>query len=328
MYNSNEDLFKNKKLKDILEEIEKIRDSSECLFKDIKVKCEYCKNKKLSKNHMIQKSNYLKSISQNGKVMTSNIEEKDFYIYGRKLKETSIKKAQRYKVLCSAHDKDLFKNIENGEKFDKNNKAQCFEFALRAFIFDYSQQIMKSNFSFRKIWDKRHEYELRYYHENFLRLKEYYINNDWDSIESYVIKLDKKISFISCCYIYPLVDFKKKYKGYIKEKIFLNVFPNERESFILISYFKNDKQCKKLCDQFDKMLRKNYDLEEYFNKIIASQDKNLVINPKWWKVLSDEEQKDFYSYSCMMKRCSLKNLSKLLFKLKFKKAKFNLFQEV
>lgn len=325
MYKKEDDLL-NKKQSDIISNIEKIRDGSECLFKNIKYKCDGS----IEKNHLIQEKNYLSSISYNNKVMSCNVEDENYYRFGRKLREVSIKRAQRYKVLCGIHDKKLFSAIENTEKFDINNKEQCFQFALRAFIFTYSQNIVRQNFKLNnKYIEAIAEISQKRYDELMERFKQCYLNDEWSEIETYSIVLDKKIKFISCSSFYPFIDLKKIYKGYVKEEAFFNVFPQNDKTYILISYFKGSNYCRNLCKQLEEYVKKNRykSIEKYFNKILVCQDINLVLGPQLWNSWSKKEQQDFYRYAHKLKRPSYKNFMFLVFMLAFKNSKFDLFKD-
>ncbi|WP_346920723.1 hypothetical protein [Clostridium sp. UBA7339] len=329
VYKKEDDLL-NKDRKRIISTINEFRDESKCMFNDIKFKCNSEDKKGLKKNHLIQMRNYLDSIAYNGKVMICNIEDENYYRYGRKMREVHVKKAHRYKVFCEVHDKKLFDSIENGKEFNINNKEQCFQFALRAFTFDYSRNCIKNNFSSgNKYIDRVAELSLNKSNKVFERFKQCYVEDEWSEIETYSIILDKKIKFISCCCFYPFIDLKRIYKGYVKEEAFFNIFPQGNKTYIVISYFKDSNHCRKLCKQIDEYAKKNkYEvIEKYFSKILACQDINLTLGPQLWNSWSEKEQEDFYRYAHKLKAASYKNFSSLMSMLVFKNNKFHLFKD-
>jgi hypothetical protein len=329
MYKKEYDLL-NKNTKSAISKNAQLREESKCLFNDIKFKCNNEEKKRLKKNHLIQRRNYLDRIAYNGKVMICNVEDEDYYRYGRKMTKVHVKRAHRYKVFCDVHDKKLFDSIENGNEFNINNKEQCFQFALRAFTFDYSKNCIKNNFSSgNKYIDGVAEISLNRRNKLFERFKKCYIQDEWDEIETYNIILDKRIDFISCSCFYPFTDLKRIYKGYVKEEAFFNIFPQGNKAYIVISYFKDSKYCRKLCKQIDEYVKKNkYEvIERYFNKILVCQDINLTLGPQLWNSWSEEEQQDFYRYAHKLKVSSYKKFISLMGMLIFKNSKFDLFKD-
>ncbi|WP_432664490.1 hypothetical protein R9X47_28675 [Wukongibacter baidiensis] len=332
MYDKKNDIY-NEKTKKNLRIIKEARKKNECLFKNVKIKCD-CNNDKLKTqgNHLIAKSKYLECISQNDEVMIFNIESADYYRLGRKLLRCNIKKAHKYRVLCGQHDKGLFEKIENGNEFDEKNKQQCFEFALRAFIFYYSEQLIKNNVqTMNQIFEARAKLSLNYHASTLDKFKYCYENSVWDALETYSIVLDKKIEFISCSCFYPIIDINNRYKGYVKDNIFFNIFPRNEDSIILISYFKDSsKHCKNLCKEIDKYVnRKQYkQLERYLSKMIIAQDKSITLNPLLWEKWSEKQQNNFYKYAHLFKKGKIREVIKDALYFKFSKPKFNLFDEL
>lgn len=310
--------------------VKSARNQAECLFKDIKIKCS-CNNEniKTQGNHLIQKHKYLKGIARKNIVMCFSIEKDQYYRLGRQLLQCNVKNTHKYNVFCGQHDKDLFSKIENGNIFNPDNKQQCFQFALRAFTFNFSEQLVKNNLTLTsRSSELRASIELDYDKSILKKFQHYYKNGIWDAVETYTIILDKKIKFISCSSFYPFLKMNKFPNGNVMDKLFFNIFPHEEKSFINISYFKGAKQCEKLCKQLDKYVKKNRfkEIEYYLSKMIVSHDKHIVLSPELWESWSEEQQNDFYKYAHLFKDFKLINLPKACYILGFKKPIFDLFR--
>lgn len=312
-----------------LEKLYCLRKNSTCLFNDVeKVNCK-CE-KKTKENHLIQKAYYLKSIAKNGRVITFNDEEKSFYDRYMHSQERNINKINKFNVFCGNHDKDLFFDIENGNEFNKDNKKQCFQFALRAFTFNFSKICVRSNFKLRNIvFEKRGYITLERDMLTLEKFKECYKNDKYDEIETVVIELDKKIKWISCSCFYPFFDINHIYRGYINDKIFFNIFPNKEKSLIIMSYFKkSSKHCKKFCRRMEQYSKKNQKkLERYITKIICIHDKNIVLGPELYDRWSESEKKSFLEYNFLFRRPGIKNTIKGLMISFIGKPKFTLFED-
>lgn len=308
--------------------LKKFRNSNECLFKDIVIKCNSQGKRKIEKNHIIPKSSYLERISSNNKVMVFDFENHDYLKRKRKLTERNIKNANTYQVLCGEHDKFLFSEIENGKIFDENNKKQMFQFALRAFLFSFSERQVKSNFDgiVRNIGNKVANVHLEIDKKRLEKYKEYLKYEKWYSIETIIIKLDRKINFISCYYGQP----KLGLYGPIKlggGKISINIFPENQKTIILLSFLKDDpdyKAMKKHCEKLSAYARKNEKkFINYMNKFIIAFDHNIAINPEYWELKARKD--DFYEIAHMFPKCkSVHKFFILLVKLKIRKCKFDL----
>lgn len=308
--------------------LKKYRNSSECLFKDIVIKCHSQGKRKVEKNHIIPKSSYLERIASNGKVMVFDFENHNYLKRKRKLTERNIKNANTYQVLCGEHDKLLFSEIENGKKFDENNKKQIFQFALRAFLFSFSERQIKSNFNniVSNTGNKVANVHLEIEEKRLEKYKEYFKYEKWDSVETTIIRLERKINFISCYYGEPKLGLHWPIKlG--SGKVSINIFPENQETIILLSFLKDDnnyKAMKKYCEKLSVYARKNEKkFINYMNKVIIAFDHNIAINPEYWEM--KERKDDFYEIAHMFPKCkSVHNFLILLVKLKIKKCKFDL----
>lgn len=116
----------------------------------------------------------------------------------------------------------------------------------------------------------------------------------YDDIKTEVIEIKGCIRVANFTCISPNFDMNGKRIKNIKEKrmrrIFITIFPTEHKSYILLSYSSEDSKIyKNLIDQL-----RTEDIEKikfYFNYMILLYSENVVISPKLWNSLPDNEQK-------------------------------------
>lgn len=313
--------------------VRRIRHNNECLFKNIVTECSTKGKHKTEKNHLIQKSLYLKRISHKDKVMVFDFENRDYIKNEGKLVIRNIKNANTFHVLCGNHDRILFDEIENGNKFDENNQKQLFQFALRAFIFFFSSTELKSKFdSIASEGAKRVANAHLNMNQQRLELyKKAVSEQKWDSVETKIIRINSKIEFITCYAGAPNLGFVLPVR-FTSSLISLNIFPDKDDAIILLSYLKDDasanaasKFCRKLVKLSKKSRKKFLD---YVSKFVIAFDHNIAINPIYWENLNDKEKENFYELAHIFPKCKTIKEGLIGFiKLKYKKSIFNLFSE-
>lgn len=311
---------------DNYKKLKQLRYNNECLFKEIDIQCGSQGKCKTEKNHLIQKASYLERISDEGKVLVFDFENINYVKEGRKLVKKRIKIANTFHVLCGKHDTYLFNEIENGKAFDENNKKQLFQFALRAFIFSLSEDIMKNNF--KNIMKDNISNEIASVHlkSNHKRLecyKKLLQNQEWDGIETKVIKLNRESNFISCVCKTPNYGFLFPIR-FTNCKISFNIFPDNGRTIIILSYLKEDimaKDAEKYCNKLVNLSEKNEEkFVRYINKFIAAFDHNIAISPAFWENLNEKEKEDFYEIAHIFPKCKTFFSGCIgFFKLKLKK---------
>lgn len=308
--------------KENLKEIHRKRKQSACLF-DGKLKT--------SENHAISKSGYLKRISINNKVCVFDIEKGDFYKIGKKLSLKNIKNANKYRVFSSKYDDFLFSEIENNKSFNENNKEQLFQFAFRAFVFEYSKELMKDGLCLVNGYlEGVSQYDLLKKSTELKYFKESYENKNWEIVEHRVIRIKRKINFISSCFIVPIVDISNKVLIFsnIIDDIAFNVFPDNDGSVILISFLKKSR--KKTYQYVDKLTyylkNKEKIATKYLTKILLSSDHNITFSPQYIDNLSELNKSYLYYYSNYFRnnQGNFKPFIKI-FKYKYANKEFDLF---
>lgn len=315
-----------------ISKVHRIRRNNICLFHNITCLCRSNGNLHTEKNHIISKSSILKTFSSQNRVMIFDIEQKDYYKNGGKLVERNINNANVYRVLCGNHDRLLFNKIENNIPFDLMDKEQCFQYALRAFLFYYSEGQIKENFH---LVDSVYEIVAKNQNsinKNILNLfKKSYENKNWNVVETKVITLPWKVEFASCFYTRPIWGINKMFVLSCRNIAF-NVFPQGDETIIIMSYLKGythsiENYCEKLIeysknDNADKLLK-------YLNKIIIVYDKNIALNPQLVNKQIDKMD-SFYEFSHLFKQNNrgFWNLLWKTLKMNFKFCKFDLFMRL
>lgn len=314
-------------------QIKKLRKSNECLFRNIGIECSNKGKHETEENHLIQKASYLERIACKNKVMIFDFENRDYIKNGRQLVKRNIRSANTYHVLCGNHDKYLFNEIENGKKFDESNPKQLFQFALRAFIFHFSEEELKNKFD-NIVTAEANKVAAAHLELNKKRLeiyKEAVSKGKCDSVETKVIRLKSKVEFISCYAGTPNLGFVFPIR-FINCMISLNIFPEDDDTIILLSYLKEDiyaNTAAKFCNKLEKLYQNNAKkFLQYINKFVIAFDHNIAINPTYWEKLSDREQKDFYEMAHIFPKCkSIKAGLKGYLKLRYKKYCINLFSK-
>lgn len=289
--------------------LKRIRRENECLFEGVAFQCARQGKCKTEKNHLIQKSSYLERISHRGRVLVFDFENRDYIKNSRKLAERAIKKANTFHVLCGEHDKYLFDEIENDKAFDENNKKQLFQFALRAFIFSLSEELMKDNFENimnDDISNKVAKVHLKINNERLETYKKLLQNQEWDGVETKVIKLNRESNFISCVYKTP--NYGLVFPIQLTNcGISFNAFPNNGKTIVMLSYLKGDvtaKGAERYCNKLVKLAEKNEEkFVRYMNKFIAAFDHNIAISPVFWDDLNESEKQNFYEIAQIFPKC-------------------------
>ena len=316
---------------DNIKKLKGLRNSSECLFNgDPKIKCNSQGKFNNEKNHIISKSSYLERIADNKQVMVFAWEEPDYYKNNGELQKRNIKNANTYRVFCGEHDKMLFNEIENNKQFDENNSKQLFQFALRAFSFEYAHNSYKRYFDnlvpehFNRVAEAHFICDTRHMSE----FKHLYETENWCGVEHTLIKLRMKIDFISCFSLRPIWDINRMYI-LSTHKVAVNVFPEKDCTIILLSRLAK-KSCaiEKYCNNLFKTAIKNEaKFIEYMNKFIISSDMNIAIRPKLWESFSKTEREHFYECALFLRKnnSNILNLFFKALKYNFYSCKINLF---
>ncbi|MBY0118352.1 hypothetical protein [Paenibacillus xylanexedens] len=333
-----------------IKRLRQLDDHQVCLFENIKHVCEgHQKNKLTIGSHIIAENDYLSRIaSKDNKVLVYNIRHESYYEKEKRGRVEDLltpvltnHAANTRNMLCGKHDASLFDKIENGNRFDEhgeNFKQQSFQFALRAFIFDYMHEKNVNDKGIKTGHSEganfRASIGLSYREKYFKKFQKAYSENDWDCIETKVITIDKKVNFISCFSFFPVNYLKFRYSGHVNDKLFLNIFPENDKTKVVISYFKDGSvHCKRLSDLLYKLYlrKKSKKIEGFLTRCVLLYDLKVTYNPDYIKRLfKDETRKmQFFKFSFHLRKAReisdvYKNFLSIFV---FEKLKLNLFDD-
>lgn len=287
--------------------------------------CFYCGSSDVINAHSIQNNRILSKISKNGHVLSVEYGMEDM-ILKPELKEIGKKKASTFTGFCNFHDTEIFQPIEL-QDYETENRKQEYLFAYRALSKEFHAKKTGINI-FNKILNmsKDELKELQEYcglpkkeiNKEFLKpplegtkdsieeLKSLRIrmNKNLDNEKHYkimtnVIKFPKEhhIAVSSSFFIghdvegnviNDLIRFKNV------KPLFLTIFPQNGNTYILFSYLKNDKN---YFDFIENQIM-NKDLEKkktIISNILAINVENIFFSPKLWNNINTENKERFIS---------------------------------
>ncbi|MFD2216474.1 hypothetical protein [Metabacillus endolithicus] len=117
-------------------------------------------------------------------------------------------------------------------------------------------------------------------------------------IETCIIKLPEQIKFANYAYIAPDYDLdgrriKHTIKG-VMHRVAITVFPEETQSYILLSCLESEKAIYKTL--FNQLQNSSVDkIKFYFSMILPLYSENMVLSPNIWNNW-DEETRKAYTY--------------------------------
>lgn len=246
--------------------------------------------------HSIQNNRILNRISKDNHLyyFSTSISKKGPAI---ELKKISKNKASTFFGFCDHHDTELFKPIELRDY--TNDMEQNFLFAFRAHAIEYHRKIRKLN-HFREILKinpsqllytqgvylyRVHSMDVADCEKNHLVFKNDFMLKDYSRIRTIYRKLDYEISFATSSSFAVRLDLEGNLMNDIYSvddeympSIYLNVFPVENRTNIIISHHLEDEiKYKKYFDQIE--LLSNDELVSYLNYLIIEYTENIFFNP-------------------------------------------------
>lgn len=265
------------------------------------------------KAHSVQNNRILRQIADNGYVIQlqhGNIDD-GFVIQpklvGRKIATVSTN-------FCGFHDTTIFLSIESRD-YKKNNKEQEFLFAYRAFAREYHVKHEATNLlrNAKKIPNVNRDYLEYSLQGSQLTLKQMAREKNWwnnslkkqdfDAIGTFVIELHGKYEIaVSSAFAmeYDLQGNKINDFSDLDRDLkfsFLTVFPQGNKTFILLSFYQQDKR---LFSFINNQIKKRSVAEQkhIVSNLILSHVENLVLSPRTWSSFTKEKQdfvKEFFS---------------------------------
>lgn len=288
---------------DIDFEEDKTRDNLEKQYKETNIKIHNSRKKVVIKNclfpnckkktiasHAISESCILKQLAENGHVYSYT---KDATGVTHMVKR-GIHQATTFNGFCSEHDSKLFEKIDNLKTpFDDET---LFLMSYRSLCATY-QSIFEEN-KFEKfigfdLCSASLLPNLNYCKHKFDILL---IQNRYDLIHNYIFVFDYKINFAGSA-VYTLYDnLNNDCLLHIYPNLFINIFPFQEKSYVVLSWFKDDDDVFKSFIQRIINLPKDK-LTQYFSGLIIYNKQNFVIKPSVWENLKDKHYKLIYHIS-------------------------------
>ena len=216
-------------------------------------------NKKSINSHILQKNGILSTIADNNRhvweMIINQFKEPHF-----QFKKTGINDVYSFKCFCNEHDSNLFKKIEKG-KIDFKDYESCLLFTLRTIyneIFRKEVNLKLYQCLHNKIPEK---FDNPYFHE-FVRQEDLGLkdlkkeeNDIWNDInngtKSFVFEHRHIPKIDACLSAFYNYDTSEEMQNYINKygvdmerisSIFINCFPYNNSSILLMGYNKKDEK--------------------------------------------------------------------------------------
>jgi len=274
---------------------------------------------KIIKAHSIQRSKILKKISNNGLIKTLELITENGNLMTN-FENVGIKKFSTFNGFCGKHDKEIFQPIEN--KLFNGELEQKYIYAYRAITKEYhtikESIYITDNQLTKAINDKKNELKLKLEIKLFQSaisiielediikfFQDNIINKNFNGIKHHHIILEQEYP-IACCSIFiPYYDFLGNSLFSEEEKqqmalnptnlndskyLFVNIFPENGKTNILISYFKNQKKRYKF---LNKLLKIDINkLKIAISDMMINYIENIAFSPKYIEDKFSEKETD------------------------------------
>lgn len=272
-------------------------------------------NIKISHAHSIQNNRFLKQFAEKGDVLVIDSNTTDFST----LQKKGRKKATTFLGFCNHHDTNLFKPIELGDY--EGNEQQNFLFAYRGFAKEYfaKKKVVNEFEAKLKIWNKVsnpddfiaeckktsntliYAYQLILSKMEPLRIEmnEGLDKQIYDGLVTEIIKFPEEYKFAISSFFYIATDVKGNVvNDFSKQPLvirpfFLNVFPQNGETFVLMSYFKRHSKVFEFVK--DDIVDNDVEIQKkIISNMIAIYVDNIAMSPKSWRNIPEESQRGFH----------------------------------
>ena len=278
-------------------------DEARCFLKKHKKKLEFCLHEgsdcsgKIIKSHSIQNNKILSKLAVEGHVYCVGYDADSFA--GIDLKKRGRNDATTSTCFCQKHDTEIFKNIER-KKYEYSDE-QNFLYAYRAFskaYYDKLEELATQQCLFESCHQQFIESEqverlrgsILGTHDNE-EIKALFNSaldqSDYDAVETVAASLDYEIKFATsfmCPLSYDLrgnlINDVYSLKDSMKN-IFVNIFPENGNTYILISWLKIDSNAyEQFKEQFIELQKDRSQFINALNNMVACQSDNFAISPE------------------------------------------------
>ena len=283
-----------------------MKDENECLGKIVEA-------------HSIQNNRFLKKISRNGYVYYFDTGMNDDNQLISTFEEKGRKVFSTFKGFCQKHDKQLFQPIEDKEYTGSNE--QDFLFAFRAFakglhskkqiVLCYKNllnKLLNENISENRLYDfrvfeirnrlKNEEINLALLTDELKIFKTGIKEKVFNSIYTYKIILEKEYPIVCNSLFLPYRDvnfnfifnqeqYHKIQIGELNPNIYLNIFPENDKTYILISCLEKNKDILK---NFFKNLIDKENIKHKISTLVLTHSENTGFSPEYIDNYFNEEE--------------------------------------
>lgn len=287
--------------------------------------CFYCGSSDVINAHSIQNNKILSKLSKDGYVLSIEYGMEDM-IFKPELKEIGKKKASTFNGFCDFHDTEIFKPIEI-QNYEIGNKEQEYLFAYRALAKEFYAKKTGLNI-FNKILNmsKDELTELQEYcglpkndiNKEILEAPLEGTKDSTEELESLRIRMNKNLDNEKYYKIMTnVITFPKEYNIAVSSSffishdlegnmindlirfknvkpLFLTIFPQDGNTYILFSYLKNDKNYFDFIEK--QIMNKNLEKKKIIiSNILAINAENIFLSPDQWDKRGNENKKRFIS---------------------------------
>lgn len=289
-----------------------------CMYPD-KTRCV----KHIKNAHALQNNKIISKLAVDGHVCMLNHKKKPMIIPVENneievltlIDYVGVNHATTFNCFCDVHDDEVFAPIEKGaQNFDIDNEEHKYLYAYKAFVFEYYKEMVNER-AFKNIIKNKpsllkEQFYVQEYRTLMMKLNEMesikkffdngLLNKDFSGLETCIVEIPEQIKFANYAYVglnYDLDGKKiKNIKNNIMNRIFLTIFPEDNQSYILVSYLSKYKK------QYEKFLYqlkfKDISLiKYYFTLVLPLYSENIILNPKLWEEWSEQVQMAFTFYS-------------------------------
>ena len=234
-------------------------------------------NLKVSAAHSIQNNGILNRIGENGHVMTYSFDKGEY-----KGKNKGKNLASVFWGFCNTHD-GIFRPIEV-EPYNQTIE-QNFLFAYRGFVVSSHKKIEGAYLmNFGEQSDKDIEENKKIFDNAILK-------QQYDILETIVIELPAFYPIATSSCFYLDFDFEGNPISHSDERmenIFISLFPTDKKTYFLISYFKIDRP---LYGNLEQQLRTRGNLKSDITMLIGAHVENVYFNPKYYSTFIHQHEK-------------------------------------
>ncbi len=253
--------------------------------------------------HSIPNSTVLDRLSHEGHVIMPQLKLKMPPPAEIEFKRVGRNNATTFTGLCSKHDNDIFRPIDEAIP-DLANNEHLFLLAYRAVLREY-HDVLQNALRFQSTYQKRVEVGLSSGTEpcdfgmfatahlcNAFECYEYkryfdlaYLANDWSQLEHYVVILKNQSPSIAVSSMFSLDDIDAPETP----RIALSIYPTEQDVAVVFSSTTNDAPF--VNKYLNRLLTSELYYQKYLiSKLVLQSCNNFVMDPQYYDLMSQDQK--------------------------------------